>query len=234
MGVLQYDTASGNPTVALPKIGEFAGYISGRFNNYQAIRAARPRAQVLAILTRPPIPGELHGYRQVCFDVENGDITPAQIRECIRIAQADGIPCPVVYGSGDTWTEPGGLNEQLAGLERDIDWQGWLADPDGDATVPAGFAAKQYLFGPEYDTTLVADPDTFYNLAAPTPPEPPEGTTMVATYKTADNRVGIVAETNGGEVFHIEQQHPPGHGDSDFWRNKDGSPNWLSLGTPGK
>lgn len=72
------------------------------------------------------------------------------------------------------------------------------------------------------------------------PPKPPEDTVNGPfPYTTADQRVGFVVATNSGEVKHIEQQNPAGSKDaqgqaknSDFWRDKNGKPNWLSVGTP--
>lgn len=238
MSVLQYDTASSQPGSVLPLSGDFAGYISGLFDNYHAIVEARPHALVLPIFTRLPLPGELDNLIQVAFDVENGDLTPEQIRQALQAAWDAHIPCPVVYGNRDTWSQPGGLTEQLGGLERNVQYQEWLANPDGDPdNVPPGVAAKQYLFGRDYDTTIVLDPTKFYNLARPQPaPEPPGDTVSITAYETADRRVGLAVETSSGEVLHIEQQGPSGIAgqDADWWRDKEGQPNWLSLGVPGK
>lgn len=227
MSVLQYDTADSDPNAALPTTGDDAVYLSGRYANYQSLKTARPNAVILPILTTIPITTiptlVMHGLRQVAFDFEGGDLSPDQARPCVDLAHQAGIPCPVLYGSRDTWLE---LDSALAGYHVGVDYQGWLADPTGvrPAAPPPGFAAVQFMFGVAYDTSLVADPITFYNLA----PNPPEDTMAITSSQNKDGRLEVFVETTAGQVLHIAQDTAGG----DWWRDKEGQPNWLSLGTP--
>ena len=232
MSVLQYDTANGNPNAVLPPGGDDAVYISGRYANYMILKQDRPGAIILPITVTLPYIAALRGFRQIAFDFESGALDPSQALECVTTAHEAGIPCPVCYGSLDTWDGTGGLWDMLSTLIAGVQFQAWLAQPDTVQIVPARYAAKQFLFGVEFDTSLVANPVLFYNLPL-SPPKPPGDTEMVAPYETSDRRTGFVVETAGGEILHIEQQNPPGAGNSDFWRNADGSPDWLTLGTPG-
>lgn len=211
MSVLQYDTASSSPGSALPLSGDFAGYISGLFDNYRAIVAARPHSLVLPIFTRLPLPGELDGLTQVAFDFESGDLAPSQVRACLQAAWDAGIPCPVLYGSRDTWSQPGGLTEQLSGVERNVRYQEWLANPDGDPdNVPPGVAAKQYLFGVDFDTSIVLDPTTFYNLGPSPKPPTPEEIMAITAAQNQDGRLEVFVEASDGSIWHTYQNKANG------------------------
>lgn len=231
MSVLQYDTASGNPAAVLPTAGDDAAYISGRFANYEILRQDRPGAIILPIAVILPTVVQLQALklRQIAFDFEGGDLLNNQTRQAVSVAHDAGIPCPVLYGSEDTWNGTGGLWDELAGVYKvDVDFQGWLAHPDAIEEVPAPYAAKQFLFGVEFDTSLILNPQTFYNLAAPPPPPPPEEIVAITSSQNKDGRLEVFVETTSGEVLHIAQDTAGG----DWWRDKTGKPNWLSLGTP--
>ena len=52
----------------------------------------------------------------------------------------------------------------------------------------------------------------------------------ITSSQNKDGRLEVFVETQAGEVLHIAQDAPGG----EWWRDKAGNPNWLSLGTPGK
>lgn len=210
MSVLQYDAAN---AAGPPADGDyFAGYFTGLFRSFEPLRLRFPGKVVLPIATWLPTLSELAGFRQVAFDFERGDLQPFQVFKCLELARGAGIPCPVLYGSLDTWLAGGGLVERLAGERRGDTYQGWLAHPDAISTVPRGFAAKQYLFGPEFDTSIVLNPATFYNLQAQPAPKPPtEEEIMGVTAATnKDGRVELFVEAKDGSVWHTYQTEPDG------------------------
>lgn len=219
MSVRQYDSAN---AATLPAGEEaYAGYFTGLFRSYQGILARFPGARyVLPIATWLPTVGELAGFhfRQVAFDFEKGDLQPGQALAALDVAHHAGIPCPVCYGSLDTWLGAGGLVEVLAGERRGGSYQGWLAHPDAIPTVPRGFAAKQYLFGPDADISTVVNPDTFYNVPAP---PTPEEIMAVAAATNKDGRIELFVERNDGSVWHTYQTEPDGswHGAEPGVRN---------------
>ncbi len=107
-----------------------------------------------------------------------------------------------------------------------------ICGPHTCGELPVDADGTQYLWNPRNVNIDISA--LLPSFTAPAPiPQPPGDTEMVAPYETSDGRTGFVVETAAGEILHIEQQNAPGKGDSDFWRNANGTPNWLSLGTPG-
>ena len=61
----------------------------------------------------------------------------------------------------------------------------------------------------------------------PVPPTP-EDTMAIAAATNQDGSLEVFVELSTGEVKHIKQDATP----LGWWQKADGSPNWLSLGTP--
>jgi hypothetical protein len=59
-------------------------------------------------------------------------------------------------------------------------------------------------------------------------PKPPEGTVSIAVATDEDGLLEVFVEKTTGEVMHIKQDPTTPL----QWWEKDGQPNWLSLGTP--
>jgi hypothetical protein len=62
------------------------------------------------------------------------------------------------------------------------------------------------------------------------PPPTPEDTMAIAVAADADGLLEVFVELSTGEVKHIKQDTST---PLQWWQNKDGTPNWLSLGNPG-
>lgn len=181
--------------------------------------------------TEPGNLGVQSAARSIKTRIDRGDWRPvgyadlSDMRRLISALHLLGVPTPPP-GPGRPWrcytAHPTGV-EHICGprtcgqLQVDADGTQWW------------WSSLQDPGGPDLDRNAFRD--DFFPGARPAPPSPtPKGTIMVQTYLTADQRVGFVVETAGGEILHIEQKQPNG----DFWRNDNGTPNWLSLGTPGK
>jgi len=86
------------------------------------------------------------------LDVENGDSTPAQSVLWVKMRRAGGFD-PTVYCNSSTW--PLVKADFSAAGEPQPHY--FIAEYDGDPTIPAGAIAKQWKEGPLYDTSSVAD-----------------------------------------------------------------------------
>jgi hypothetical protein len=86
------------------------------------------------------------------LDVETGDATPAQAPGWVRLRRAAGGD-PTIYCNASA----------LAGVQAAFTAAGvpqphyWIAQWDGNATLPAGVVAKQYQSNAQYDLSVVAD-----------------------------------------------------------------------------
>lgn len=224
-------------------------YVDGHFRNEVAARRRFPhlfntgRVIGLTVLQRVPAQGD---------DFEPGNVVgDAGIWVAESIAR--GVHRPVLYMDEFDWehlVKPSlerKFGRPLAPPGPGRRFRTIISAPDGVPDIPPEHDGKQYFFSSiqghhqgDYDKSVLRDdffgPPTHQpNKPEPLPahppiPQRPEGTTMIATYKTQDNRVGIAVETDKGEVLHIEQEAPNG----DWWREPDGEPKWLSLGTPGR
>lgn len=110
-------------------------YADGRYANLAWAQAHYPDARLLqcTVTGRP-------GVRVI--DVEPGCVWP--VPKAVELAQEDikDRYRPWLYASGDTWDE---LRPALdhAGVSAAL-YDSWLAQPDGDPTIPPGYQAKQY------------------------------------------------------------------------------------------
>lgn len=84
------------------------------------------------------------------YDVEKGDLTPADVPGVLDRERAAGRN-PTIYGSHDTLAQVRGL----LGARPAPPW--WDADPTGVPHLTAGSVATQWLWTNGYDQSVVAD-----------------------------------------------------------------------------
>lgn len=96
MSIVMFDSVD---TPLLPA-GNFAyaGYVDGRFANYNAIRARFPKAHVLSIAVFARDDAE-------CLDIETGDATPAQAAGWVARQFLRGVSRPCLYSSASVMHE---------------------------------------------------------------------------------------------------------------------------------
>jgi hypothetical protein len=129
-----------------------AGYVDGRntTGHYERVRAALPHARVLRItVTGGTLDAEIG-------DVEAGDMRPQSGAAWAARKIAAGQH-PTLYCSASPW--PAVKAEvQKAGIAGLVSY--WIADYDGDPTIPPGAVAKQFTdraHGRSLDQSIVAD-----------------------------------------------------------------------------
>ena len=122
-----------------------AGYVNGTYANLPGLRARFPHALVVGIsVTADADAG-------VVLDVETGDAAPTEAPGWVLKRRAAGVD-PTVYCNASTWPAVSSAFT-AAGVAAP---HYWIADYDGDPTVPAGAVAKQYASNDSYDTSSVA------------------------------------------------------------------------------
>lgn len=253
--IVCWDTADRNFQGGIPDDAEaIIFYVDAHFRNEVAARKRFPhlfatgRAIGFTALQRIPSQGD---------DFEPGNVTRDPGTWVARSIAA-GVKRPVLYMDESDWTgtvRPSlerVFGRPLAPPGPGRRFRTIIAAPDGVPDIPPEHDGKQYFFSSiqghhqgDLDKSVLRD--DFFGTPNPpsnsggTPtqlptPQLPKGTTMIATYKTAVNAIGIAVETASGEVLHIEQQNASGVAgqSSDWWREADGEAKWLSLGTPGK
>lgn len=141
-----------------PRAKMVAGYIDGNYKTVDALRRRFPDATVVTI-TVLGTPGA-----HVC-DTEPGNIG---IKGAVRWAknEVDAGRKPTIYCMASVWPSVKRA-VSAAGIKGQVSY--WIADYDGDPTIPRGAVAKQYanppLTGGHYDVSSVAadwpgvDPD---------------------------------------------------------------------------
>lgn len=108
MSVIMFDSVD---TPLLPA-GNFAyaGYVDGRFANYDAIRARFPKAHVLSIAVFASDDAD-------CLDIETGDATPAEAAAWVARQFLRGVKRPCLYSSASVMAEINAAM-RLAGIPR--------------------------------------------------------------------------------------------------------------------
>ena len=130
------------------KVQLVAGYLNGIYAWSAADWARFPNAVHVGISVRA-------SYTQGhVLDVENGDATPAESVGWVQARRAAGAD-PTVYCNGSTWPLVRAAFQSAGVAEPHY----WIAEYDGDPTLPAGVVAKQYLgdVAPGIDISSVAD-----------------------------------------------------------------------------
>lgn len=123
-----------------------AGYGDGYYQNVDAFKARFPHATVVEITVRPA-----DNLGQV-LDVENGDATPLQAPAWVAKRRQAGVD-PSVYCNSSTWPQ---VRAEFA-AQGVAEPHYWVAQYDGDPTIPQGAVAKQYQDVGPYDLSSVAD-----------------------------------------------------------------------------
>jgi hypothetical protein len=125
-----------------------AGYADGVYANLAELRARFPRATVVSIAVRWTTCAQVR-------DVENGDATPAQaVLWCTQTMAGVTSQHLTVYCNSSMWPAVRAAFQAAGVGEPNY----WVAQYDGDPTIPAGAAAKQYLGDYHgYDQSSVAD-----------------------------------------------------------------------------
>ena len=136
-----------------------AGYANGVYANLPGLRARFPHALLVGISVTA---GADEG---VVLDVETGDAAPAEAPGWVLKRRAAGVD-PTVYCNSSTWPAVRAAFT-AAGVAAP---HYWIADYDGDPTVPTGAIAKQYASNDSYDTSAVA---AYWPGVDPVP-QPPE------------------------------------------------------------
>lgn len=87
-----------------------------------------------------------------CADVEQFDMTPQSVVGWVQMRRRAGVD-PSVYCSRAPWPTV----RQAFDDANEPQPHYWIADWDGLAVLPVGAVAHQYVNGPDFDTSVVAD-----------------------------------------------------------------------------
>jgi hypothetical protein len=123
-----------------------AGYSDGLYSNMKEIDAAFPSAIHVDIAVSSNFDG---GH---VLDVERGDALPGNAPGWVVRRRNNGID-PSVYCDASTWPSVRAAFHSQGIAEPHY----WIAQYDGDPTIPPGAVAKQYASNAAYDTSSVAD-----------------------------------------------------------------------------
>lgn len=123
-----------------------AGYVDGNYANWPAMAGRFPNAVHVPIATKASTNAAL------VLDVETGDATPAQAPGWVLMRRAAGVD-PSVYCNTSTWPDV----KQAFAAAGVAPPHYWVAQYDGDPTIPAGAVAKQHTSAGPYDLSSVAD-----------------------------------------------------------------------------
>lgn len=125
-----------------------AGYADGAYANIPAMKARFPNATIVSIAVR-------WTTRAQVLDVESGDATPAQaVQWCTQTMANTPNKELTVYCSVSAWPGVRAAFRTAGVTEPNY----WVAAYDGNATVPAGAVAKQFIGDYQgYDKSVVAD-----------------------------------------------------------------------------
>jgi hypothetical protein len=134
------------------------GYRNGGYSNMNAIKAMFPGKKYLCVGTD-------------CIDIESGLASPDEAPGFVNGWKKDNTNRPVCYANGSTMPA---VKSALSGIDRNRYYL-WLADPNGDPSVPSGYDGKQWEFAQGFDA------DSFYEymwvpVTKPPPPPPAKGT----------------------------------------------------------
>lgn len=186
----------------------YAGYVDGRFENFQELEALFPGAHFLSIAVSA-------SDDAACLDDEPGDATNAEVFAWFQAQVARGQYRPCVYTSADNLTA---METTMAanGFARES-YRMWSAHYTnvahfcGPDTCHFGISqadATQYTddaLGRSLDESIIAD-DFF---PVPTPPPPPPGkatqpTRVVATAKFTNATISWSGAADVSEGYYVD------------------------------
>lgn len=236
MTIFGYDTVSPTFEGGVPSNAQaILFYLDGNFPNEAGARNRFPQlfanGHVVGYTVTQRVPSQGDDFEP---GNRMGDIG-AWVEACKQL----GVFRPVCYADG---SDMAGL--VFPELERvfgsplpppgiDRPFRTILANPDGDPTIPPDHDGKQYWFGSiqgggRVDMDINALRDDFFLKVVPPPPPPKDTMELISNGQNYPNTELFVL-LDSGEVKHIRNDPKvPLH----WWEDKDGGPNWLSLGNP--
>jgi hypothetical protein len=185
-----------DPTAIPASAGIVAGYTDGMYANMPAMAARFPHA------IRVPIAVFASSNSGTVLDVETGDASPDQAPGWVLMRRRAGVD-PSVYCNSSTWPAVRAAFHAAGVAEPHY----WIAQYDGDPTIPAGAVAKQYLSTTGWDESSVAAHWPGVDPSTPTPePDMPLTaadvqmilTTKIPEAKLADGYIPTVQDCLNG------------------------------------
>lgn len=126
-----------------PNLEAYAGYVDGPFANFdQIVKRFYPRAHCLSITVQ--------GGIAACADFEPGAMNAADAGRWVKTMIKLGHDRPICYAALEEDMPAVRSSLVEAGLNRG-QYRLWVADANDDPAIPAGYDAKQYLFGNGFD-----------------------------------------------------------------------------------
>lgn len=171
-----------------------AGYVDGLYANIHLMRSHFPKAIVVGIAVFA------HTDDGQVLDVERGDASPSEAPGWVQMRRRAGCD-PTVYCSLSLWPQVRDAFYAAHIAEPHY----WVADWDGNTTIPTGAVAKQYRNTPHYDISVVADHWPGVDSNQPQPRPTPSSATYVV--RKGDTLSGIAAKY-GISLNAIEHLNP--------------------------
>jgi|SRR5215469_2870907 len=205
-----------------------AGYVGGHWPTYPELVKKFPNAHHLSIAVTA-------SQNARCLDVEPGDATPEQAPGWFANHADHSQGTPVLYTSAsgvqhliNVMTNAGYARNRYLVWSAHYTFYSHICSP-GTCGYPTADATQwtDKSGGKNLDESLCSD--AFFG-ASPSPIPVPEGTVSISCTQNEDGRLAVFVHLQTGEVKHCEQEKP----NSEWWKNKDGTYKWLSLGNPGK
>ena len=175
----------------------YAYYTNGTYANESAVKRAHPGKRYVVITVTASAPAQ-KGW---VLDCETGDATPSQ-----AVTWVHNYPGPnnevTVYCNSSTWPTVRAAFRNAGVGEPSY----WIAEYDGDPTIPSGAIAKQYLGDYHgYDKSSVAAYWPGVDASpTPVPPKPPvvqEDTEMIIVHASGQSAQYLLFST--GKTHHI-------------------------------
>lgn len=139
-----------------------ACYDDGTYQNVAEARQRFPHSIIVPIAVRSSDTGS---HVRV-LDCETGDASPSECPGWVQAMRAQGVD-PTIYCNTSTWPSVKAAFSNAGVAQPHY----WVAQYDGDPTIPSGAVAKQYLGDYHgYDKSSVLDVWPGVDSSTPTPP----------------------------------------------------------------